>query len=66
MGELNFAEMMIGLGAGLAIFFYQMTEGMRTAAADKVKAILERFTKNRISAVITGTVATRFSIRHRL
>lgn len=61
MAELNLFDMFVGLGAGLAIFFfgvYQMTEGMRTAAAEKVKAILERFTKNRVSAVLTGTLAT--------
>jgi len=59
--ELNLLEMFVGLGAGLSIFFfgvYQMTEGMRTAAQDKVKAILERFTRNRVSAVVTGALAT--------
>ena len=61
MEDLNLAEMLVGLGAGLAIFFFgvqQMTEGMRTAAAARVRRILERFTKNRISAVLTGTIAT--------
>jgi len=54
-------DMLIGLGAGLAIFFfgvYEMTEGMRAAAADRVRATLERFTKNRISSVLTGTAVT--------
>lgn len=61
--ELNLVEMFVGLGTGLSIFFfgvYQMTEGMRTAAQDRVKSILERFTKNRVSAVLTGTLATAF------
>ena len=59
--ELNAFEMLIGLGAGLSIFFfgvYEMTLGMREAAADKLRAILERFTKNRVSAVATGTLST--------
>ena len=54
-------EIVIGVGAGLAIFFfgvYEMTEGMRAAAADRLRSILERFTKNRVSAVLTGTAST--------
>ncbi len=54
-------DMVIGLGAGLAIFFFgvhQMTQGMRNAAADRIKSILERFTKNRVSSVLTGTGVT--------
>ena len=61
MEELNAFEMLIGLGAGLSIFFfgvYEMTLGMREAAADKLRAILERFTKNRVSAVATGALST--------
>ena len=60
-GELNVLQMLIGLGAGLAIFFfgvYEMTLGMREAAADHLRAILERFTKNRFSAVLTGPAST--------
>jgi hypothetical protein len=59
--ELNAFEMLIGLGAGLSIFFfgvYEMTLGMREAAADKLRAILERFTTNRVSAVATGALST--------
>jgi phosphate:Na+ symporter len=59
--ELNAAQMLIGLGAGLSIFFfgvYEMTLGMREAAADRLRAILERFTKNRVSAVVTGALST--------
>ena len=61
MEELNAFEMLIGLGAGLSIFFfgvYEMTLGMREAAADELRAILERFTKNRVSAVATGALST--------
>ena len=60
-GELNVLQMLIGLGAGLAIFFfgvYEMTLGMREAAADRLQAVLERFTQNRFSAVLTGTAST--------
>ncbi|HSN82285.1 MAG TPA: Na/Pi symporter, partial [Polyangiales bacterium] len=61
MDALQRIDMLIGLGAGLAIFFfgvYQMTEGMRAAAADRVRATLERFTKSRLSSVLTGTGVT--------
>ena len=54
-------QMLVGLGAGLAIFFfgvYEMTRGMRTAAADRIRALVERFTKNRVSAVAAGAGAT--------
>jgi phosphate:Na+ symporter len=59
--ELKPLEMLVGLGAGLAIFFfgvYEMTKGMREAAEDRLRAILERFTRNRVSAVVTGAGAT--------
>lgn len=58
---MNAVDMLIGLGTGLAIFFfgvYEMTLGLRVAAADRVRTLLERFTKNRVSAVVTGAGAT--------
>ncbi|MGB5705056.1 MAG: Na/Pi symporter [Polyangiales bacterium] len=61
MDGINIIDMLIGLGAGLAIFFfgvYEMTLGMREAAADRVRSVLERFTKNRVTAVGVGAGAT--------
>jgi phosphate:Na+ symporter len=58
---MNVLEMLIGLGAGLAIFFfgvYEMTLGMRGAAESRIRALLSQFTKNRVSAVLTGAGAT--------
>lgn len=54
-------DVLIGLGAGLSIFFfgvYEMTQGMRSAAADRIRNFLERFTGNRIAAVLTGAGST--------
>ena len=46
---------------GLAIFIYgmkQMTDGLQLVAGDKMKSILNFFTKNRFAAVIAGTLVT--------
>lgn len=54
-------KMSIGVLAGLAIFFfgvYEMTQGLRSAAEDRLRKVLARFTKNRFAGVLTGTVAT--------
>lgn len=59
--SLDPIEIIVGVGAGLAIFFfgvYEMTQGMRSAAADRIRSMLERFTENRVSAVLTGTGST--------
>ena len=55
MEELNAFEMLIGLGAGLSIFFfgvYEMTLGMREAAADKLRATWAALQFNVILALL--------------
>lgn len=54
-------KMSVGVLAGLAIFFfgvYEMTQGLRAAAEDRLRSVLARFTRNRVAGVLTGTVAT--------
>ncbi|MEF9916826.1 MAG: Na/Pi cotransporter family protein [Lachnospiraceae bacterium] len=49
------------LMGGLALFLYgmqQMSRGLEAAAADKMKAILEKFTSNRFMGVLVGAVIT--------
>ena len=46
---------------GLAIFIFgmkQMTDGLQLVAGDKMKSILNFFTKNRVAAIMAGTVVT--------
>ena len=53
--------MVIGVLSGLALFFFgvhEMTRGMRSAAEDRVREVLKRFTQNRFSSVLTGAVTT--------
>ncbi len=50
--------MLIG---GLALFLYgmqEMSSGLEGAAADKMKALLERFTSNRFKGVLVGAIIT--------
>lgn len=59
--ELHPLEMVIGVLSGLAIFLFgvhEMTRGMRSAAEDRVREVLKKFSHNRFSSVLTGTVAT--------
>lgn len=53
----------VGLGvvAGLALFLYgvgRLAHGLRTVAGDRMRALLERATRNRVMAVGAGTLAT--------
>jgi len=51
----------MGLFGGLALFLAgldQLTEGLKMAAGDALKNILQKLTGNRIMGVITGTVVT--------
>jgi phosphate:Na+ symporter len=62
-GDEKIDPLKMGVGAlsGLVIFFFgvfEMTRGMRDAAQDSIKRILERFTRNRLAAVLTGTGVT--------
>jgi phosphate:Na+ symporter len=54
-------KMGVGVLAGLAIFFfgvYEMTQGLRAAAEQRLRKVLARFTQNRFTGVLTGTIAT--------
>ncbi len=51
----------MGLFGGLALFLAgldQLTDGLKMAAGDALKNVLQKLTKNRIMGVITGTVVT--------
>lgn len=59
--ELNLIPILMSLGGGLALFLYgmdKMASGLKSAVGDKMKAILGRFTSNRLKAAITGSVVT--------
>lgn len=61
--DLNVGRMALGAASGLVIFFlgmFEMTAGMRAAAKERLQRVLERFTMNRFSAVLTGTLTTGF------
>jgi len=54
-------QIVLGLVAGLALFLYgvgRLASGMRAAAGDGMKRLLERATTNRVAGVLTGTAAT--------
>lgn len=54
-------KMSMGVLAGLAVFFfgvYEMTQGFRAGAEERLKKVLARFTQNRFAGVLTGTLAT--------
>lgn len=51
----------MGLVGGLALFLYgmrTMSEGLRAAAGDGMKALLARLTTNRFTAALTGALVT--------
>jgi phosphate:Na+ symporter len=58
---LDFAQLSIGLLGGLALFLYgldKMSDALRAAAGDGMKALLASLTKNRYLAAVTGAVVT--------
>jgi len=59
--QLNVTKMSVGVIAGLSVFFfgvYEMTQGLRAAAEQRLRHVLARFTRNRFASVLSGTVAT--------
>ncbi len=55
------ADMSMGLFAGLALFLLGMnylSDGLKNAAGDQMRVVLERFTKNRVMAAFTGAGVT--------
>lgn len=60
-GDLKWFPLLTGLLGGLALFLYgmdQMTRGLKSAAGEKIKVILARFTSNRLKAAVTGSLVT--------
>lgn len=58
---MNWLEMGMGLFGGLAMFLFgmeQMGDGLKAAAGERMKEILAKLTKNRISAAVTGALVT--------
>lgn len=54
-------DIVLGLIGGLGLFIYGMnvmSEGLKSAAGDRMKRLLEILTNNRIMAVIVGTLVT--------
>lgn len=59
--DLNWVRMSLELIGGLALFLLgidRLAEGLRTAAGDQIKAILGRFTSNRVSGALAGASVT--------
>ena len=57
---MNFAEL-LNLFGGVGLFLYGMTimsNGLKSAAGDKLRDILEKVTSNRIAAVLIGVLVT--------
>ena len=58
---INWGHMVMGLVGGLALFLFgmdQMGDGLKAAAGDSMKAILAKFTRNRVYAAVTGAAVT--------
>lgn len=59
--SLSFAPMLIGLAGGLALFLHGMTmmsNSLRAMAGSRLKEIMARLAGNRLSALLTGAIAT--------
>ena len=59
--SVEWFESSMGLFGGLALFLAgldQLTEGLKMAAGDALKNILQKLTTNRLMGVITGTLVT--------
>lgn len=57
----DFVSIILKMLGGLSLFLYGVTlmgEKLKELAADNMKKILKRFTKNAFSGIVTGTVAT--------
>lgn len=59
--ELNGLEILTGLLGGLALFLYgmhKMSDGLKAAAGDSMRKLLQKLTTNRFMAAITGAIVT--------
>jgi len=60
-GHLDWPNMFMGLFGGLALFLFgmeQMSDALKAAAGHRMKEILSRLTKNRVTAAMGGAVVT--------
>ena len=58
---LDWAQMLIQLAGGLALFLFgmdQMGESLKIVAGDKMRLILGKLTTNRLMGLVTGTLVT--------
>jgi phosphate:Na+ symporter len=58
---LSFLTMLIGLAGGLALFLHGMTmmsNALRAMAGSRMKEIMAKLAGNRVSALLTGAIAT--------
>jgi phosphate:Na+ symporter len=58
---IDWLTLLMGLFGGLAMFLFgmeQMSDGLKGAAGDTLKDVLERLTKNRVMGAITGAFVT--------
>lgn len=58
---VDFPAVAIGLFGGLALFLYgmkEMSDGLKSAAGESLKTLMERLTSNRFTAAVTGAVLT--------
>ncbi len=59
--QLDAGVIVMGVLGGLALFLYgmhKMSDGLRAAAGDKMKLLLQKLTTNRFTAAITGALVT--------
>ncbi len=59
--DINWLEMCKGLFGGLALFLFgmeQMSDALKSAMGNQMKELLSKLTRNRFTAVLTGTFVT--------
>lgn len=59
--DVDWFYLIMALGGGLAMFLYgmeQMSDGLQSAAGDKLKTVLSGLTRNRFLGAITGAFVT--------
>ncbi len=60
-GSLDLGPLLMGLLGGLALFLYgmdKMADALKAVAGDRMKAILEKLTSNRVMGAMTGAFIT--------
>ncbi|MDJ0784756.1 MAG: Na/Pi cotransporter family protein [Desulfosarcinaceae bacterium] len=60
-GAIHWAHLLMGLFGGLALFLFgmeQMSDALKSALGNQMKALLAKLTRNRITAALTGTFVT--------